>query len=75
MRIGILGPLEVRDEAGQLVQLGGPRLRALLIRLARRMQRVGEQQQRRHQARFFGAEHAGLASTVRMTAEVDRSRD
>ena len=34
MRIGILGPLEVRDEAGQLVQLGGPRLRALLIRLA-----------------------------------------
>jgi predicted ATPase/DNA-binding SARP family transcriptional activator len=34
VRIGILGPLEVRDEAGQLVQLGGPRLRALLIRLA-----------------------------------------
>ena len=34
MRIGILGPLEVRHEAGQLVQLGGPRLRALLIRLA-----------------------------------------
>lgn len=34
MRIGILGPLEVRDEAGQLVGLGGPRLRALLIRLA-----------------------------------------
>ena len=34
MRIAILGPLEVRDEAGQLVQLGGPRLRALLIRLA-----------------------------------------
>ncbi len=34
MRIGLLGPLEVRDEAGQLVQLGGPRLRALLIRLA-----------------------------------------
>ena len=34
MRIGILGPLEVRDEAGQLMPLGGPRLRALLIRLA-----------------------------------------
>ncbi len=34
MRIGILGPLEVRDEAGQPVRLGGPRLRALLIRLA-----------------------------------------
>ena len=34
MRIGILGPLEVRDQAGQLVRLGGPRLRALLVRLA-----------------------------------------
>jgi predicted ATPase/DNA-binding SARP family transcriptional activator len=34
VRIAILGPLEVRDEAGQLVRLGGPRLRALLIRLA-----------------------------------------
>ncbi len=34
MRIGILGPLEIRDEAGQPVRLGGPRLRALLIRLA-----------------------------------------
>jgi predicted ATPase/DNA-binding SARP family transcriptional activator len=34
VRIGILGPLEVRDEAGQLVRLGGPRLRALVIRLA-----------------------------------------
>ncbi len=34
VRIGILGPLEVRDEAGQVMRLGGPRLRALLIRLA-----------------------------------------
>ena len=34
MRIGILGPLEVRDVAGQPVRLAGPRLRALLIRLA-----------------------------------------
>jgi hypothetical protein len=34
VRIGILGPLEVRDEAGRPVRLGGPRLRALLIRLA-----------------------------------------
>jgi DNA-binding SARP family transcriptional activator len=34
VRIGILGPLEVRDQAGQPVRLGGPRLRALLIRLA-----------------------------------------
>ncbi len=34
MRIGILGPLEVRGDAGQPIELGGPRLRALLIRLA-----------------------------------------
>ena len=34
MRIGILGPLEVRDQAGQPVRVGGARLRALLIRLA-----------------------------------------
>jgi hypothetical protein len=34
VRIGILGPLEVRDQAGQPVRLGGARLRALLIRLA-----------------------------------------
>lgn len=34
MRIGILGPLEVRDTAGNLVPVGGARLRSLLIRLA-----------------------------------------
>jgi DNA-binding SARP family transcriptional activator len=34
VRIGILGPLEVQDQAGQPVRLGGSRLRALLIRLA-----------------------------------------
>jgi predicted ATPase/DNA-binding SARP family transcriptional activator len=34
VRIGILGPLELRDEAGQPLRLGGPRVRALLIRLA-----------------------------------------
>ncbi|WP_207400960.1 AfsR/SARP family transcriptional regulator, partial [Actinomadura roseirufa] len=34
MRIGILGPLEVRDEAGRPVEVSGPRLRALLVRLA-----------------------------------------
>jgi len=34
VRIGILGPLEVRGDAGQPIELGGPRLRALLIRLA-----------------------------------------
>ena len=34
MRIGILGPLEMRGDAGQPIELGGPRLRALVIRLA-----------------------------------------
>ncbi|MBD2900113.1 hypothetical protein amrb99_91110 [Actinomadura sp. RB99] len=34
MRIGILGPLSVRDEAARPVEVSGPRLRALLIRLA-----------------------------------------
>lgn len=34
MRIGILGPLDVRDEAARPVEVSGPRLRALLVRLA-----------------------------------------
>ncbi|MFB4304452.1 BTAD domain-containing putative transcriptional regulator [Actinomadura sp. NTSP31] len=34
MRIGILGPLAVRDEAARPVEVSGPRLRALLVRLA-----------------------------------------
>ena len=34
MRVGVLGPLEVRDGAGNLVPVGGARLRSLLIRLA-----------------------------------------
>ncbi|WP_433335523.1 BTAD domain-containing putative transcriptional regulator [Spirillospora sp. CA-294931] len=34
MRIGILGPLEVRDGAGRPVAVSGSRLRALLVRLA-----------------------------------------
>src|SRR5215831_9849543 len=34
VRIGILGPLEVRDETGRAVPIGGTRLRVLLIRLA-----------------------------------------
>ena len=34
MQIGILGPLEVRDDAGQLVEVAGARLRTLLSRLA-----------------------------------------
>lgn len=34
VRVGILGPLEVRDDAGTLLPVGGARLRAMLIRLA-----------------------------------------
>ncbi len=34
MQVGILGPLQVRGDAGQPIELGGPRLRALVIRLA-----------------------------------------
>lgn len=34
MQIAILGPLEVRDDAGHPVEIAGPRLRTLLTRLA-----------------------------------------
>jgi predicted ATPase/DNA-binding SARP family transcriptional activator len=34
IRIGILGPLEVRDAAGRALPVGGARLRSMLIRLA-----------------------------------------
>ena len=36
MRVAILGPVEVRDEAGCLVEISGARLRALLVLLALR---------------------------------------
>ena len=34
VRIGILGPLDVRDGAARPIEVSGPRLRALLVRLA-----------------------------------------
>jgi predicted ATPase/DNA-binding SARP family transcriptional activator len=34
VRIGILGPLDVRDEAARPIEVSGPRLRVLLVRLA-----------------------------------------
>jgi hypothetical protein len=34
VRIGVLRPLEVRDAAGNIVPVGGARMRSLLIRLA-----------------------------------------
>src|SRR5260370_26788398 len=44
-----------------------------LVGLARRMQRVGEQQQTRDKFRLFGTEHAGLASAVGVSAEGNAS--
>ena len=35
VRIGILGPLDVRDDAARPIEVSGPRLRALLVRLER----------------------------------------
>src|SRR3982751_6476911 len=46
-------------------------LGALLLGAARGMERVGEQQESRDEAWFFGAEHAGLASAVGMACEED----
>ena len=34
LRIGLLGPLQVRDEAGRAIGVGGRQLRVLLILLA-----------------------------------------
>lgn len=44
MRIALLGPLEVRTDAGRPVQVGGPRLRTLLILLALEAGRVATTQ-------------------------------
>jgi hypothetical protein len=40
LRIGLLGPLQVRDGAGRTVHVGGRRLRVLLILLALEAGRV-----------------------------------
>ena len=44
-------------------------LRSLLLGTPGRMKRVGEQQEACGQVRFFGAEHARLASAVGMAPE------
>lgn len=49
----------------------GKMLRALLLGAARRMERVGEQQEGRGQVWLLGAEHAGLASAIGVASEVD----
>ena len=40
LRIGLLGPLQVRDEAGRLVSVGGRQLRVLFTLLALNAGRV-----------------------------------
>lgn len=40
LRIGLLGPLQVRDETGRLIHVGGRQLRVLLILLALNAGRV-----------------------------------
>lgn len=46
-------------------------LRARLVGAARRVKRVGEQEQGLDQAGFGGGEHRGLASSIGMAAEED----
>src|SRR5579871_921053 len=50
-------------------------LRALLLGTARGMQRIREQEQAGGEIGFFGAEHAGLTSPIRMAANAYPSRD
>ena len=74
------GTLEFFDRAEGVVRAAhkqsgsaqvGKMLRALLRGLARRMQWVREQEQGCGDFWLFGAEHAGLASAIRVTAEED----
>ena len=67
------GVARTRHEQRWRAQVGEV-LGALLLGLARGMERVGEQEQRGDQARLFGAEHAGLASAVGVTAEKNFAR-
>lgn len=55
------------NEEGRRTQVG-KMLCALLFGTARRMERVGEQEQARRQIGFFGAEHARLAATIGVAA-------
>jgi hypothetical protein len=47
----------------------GQVLRALLLGLSRRMERIREQEKAANKLRFLGAEHAGLTSAIRVAAE------
>ena len=50
-------------------------LGALLFWFARRMQRVGKQQEARDECGIFGAKHAGLATAVGVASEEETSGD
>ena len=49
-------------------------LRAELCRLVRRVQRIGEQQERRGDIGRFGGEHARLTPAIGVAAEMKRSQ-
>ena len=59
-------------------QTGSPQIRkmfcAKLFRLARRMQRIGQQKESSHELWFIRAEHRSLPSAIRMPAEKDSPR-
>ena len=71
---GIAGALNEQRWRSQVWEM----LRPLLLGPARRMQRIGQQQQSRNQVwgvmGKLGAEHAGLASAIGVSAEIDVSR-
>jgi hypothetical protein len=61
----VAGPMEKQRGCPQLIEM----LRAELVRLARRMERVGEEQKRVGDAGCFGGENTRLAGAVGMTSE------
>src|SRR4029077_13241825 len=66
------GIARAMDENCRHIKLGkmfGTQLRSL----ARRMQRVGEQEKSRRNLRLLGSQHACLASAIRMSTEKDPS--
>ena len=64
---GIAGAVDEQCWCAQVGQV----LRALLLRVARRMERIGEQQESAYQSRLFRTQHAGLASAVGMAPQDD----
>src|ERR1700722_4985562 len=67
-RVG--GSVDENSRRAQIGKMRGPQLG----RLARWVQRIGQQQQAFRELGFLGREHAGLPSSVRLAAEIDRAR-